>query len=161
LLSEIQYEALYQKEEKALFNTVYRWVWDEQEAMDLVQEAFVKLWAVRQDVHPEQARAYTYRIALNLAANRRRAHKLWRMVGLEGRVFAASGPESSLIQSQSEQALRKAIDGLSEKYRRVLLLCRFSDMNHREIGKLLKIPQGTVASRHNKALQLLKDRLVR
>jgi len=127
--------------------------------MDLVQEAFVKLWAVRERVRSEQARAFIYRIALNLAANRRRAHKLWRMVGLEDRVFSRSAPESDLIQAQSEQAVRRGIEALSEKYRRVLLLCRFSDMNHREIGEFLNIPQGTVASRHNKALQLLKAHL--
>lgn len=127
--------------------------------MDLVQEAFVKLWDVRARVREPEARPYVYKIALNLAANRRRSHKLWRWVGLKGHGFARGNLEKDLIRDQQEHALRKAINCLPEKFRRVLVLCRFTDMSQREIGGLLGIPEGTVASRQHKALDLLKREL--
>ena len=129
--------------------------------MDLVQEAFVKLWDTRQRVRPEQARPYVYKIALNMAANRRRAHKLWRWVGLEDRVYARDRSDEQLIRNQEETALRKAVERLPEKFKQVLVLCRFTDMSQREIGQLLKIPEGTVASRQHKALDLLKREMTR
>jgi len=145
-----------------LYNVVYRWVWQEQEAMDLVQEAFTRLWEKEQRAGVDQARAYVYRTALNLAANRLRYNKLRKWVGVDavsGLVSRTVSSEETLIRDEREQALRRAIEALPEKVRQVLLMCRFSQMSYAEVGQLLGIPEGTVASRHHKALSLLKGRL--
>ncbi len=153
------FETLYQEMEKPLYNVVYRWVWQEQEAMDVVQEAFVKLWEKRQQVRTEAARAYVYRTALNLANNRLRYNKLRRWTGIEalaGLAAGQKGGEDILLQDERQKALRKAIESLPEKHRQVLLLCRFSGLSQAKVGELLGIPEGTVASRHHKAVQLLE-----
>ena len=65
-------EALYVRLEGPLYNVAYRYVWDAAEAQDIVQEAFVRLWRARDRVRMQTVEALVYRIALNLARNRRR-----------------------------------------------------------------------------------------
>ena len=161
LLATETYEKLYLEMEKPLFNVVYRWVWSDQEARDLVQEAFVKLWERRDRLQPESARAYVYRTALNLAANRLRFQKLRGLVGVDALtgLLSRSHGETALLSDERERAVRKAVLALPERHRRVLLLCRFAEMSHAEVGKLLGIPEGTVASRDHKARALLRREL--
>lgn len=66
-----------------MFNIVYRWVWSTEEAMDIVQESFFKLWQTRTDVNWDTVKPFLYKIALNKAANKLRWRKLWKMLGIE------------------------------------------------------------------------------
>ena len=59
-------EALYMEEEKSLYNVVYRWVWNEQDAIDIVQESFLFLWKRRPEIDPDKYRPYLYRTGLIL-----------------------------------------------------------------------------------------------
>lgn len=152
------FETLYLELEKPLYNTVFRWVWREDEAMDLVQEAFVRLWAVRHKVRQDEAKAYVFKIALNLAARKRRSAKLWKWTGLEGLVSSDS-QDRELIESEREKAVRTAVENLPLKIRKVVVLVRFAQMSYKEIGTLLRIPSGTVGSRYHKGIQLLEQQL--
>ncbi len=152
------FENLYLDLEKPLYNTVYRWVWQEDEAMDLVQEAFVKLWASREKVRPNDAKAYVFRIAQNLAANRLRARKLWKWTGLEGLISNRS-QDQALLENEQEKVVRKAVESLPVKIRKVVVLNRFAEMSYREIADLLNIPEGTVGSRYHKGVQILERML--
>lgn len=148
--------------EKPLYNVLYRWVWDTEEAHDLVQETFLRLWKMRDRVRMQTVEALTYRIATNLAANRRRARKLWRAATLEAVLPYASqtrSAEQSLEQEQVRQAVQEAIDGLPDRLRRVILLCEFSRLSYKEVAHALKIPEGTVGSRRNTALKRLRRHL--
>jgi RNA polymerase sigma-70 factor (ECF subfamily) len=158
-LNRETFEDLYRRLETPLYNTVYRWVWREQDALDLVQEAFLKLWAVRERVNACEAKPYLFRIALNLAANRRRTMRLWQMVGVEAATRDQPSHEGELLKKESERRVRRALDQLPEKQRKVILLARFGEMKYKEIGALLKIPEGTVASRYHKAIAHLKKTL--
>ena len=51
-------------------NVVYRWVWRAEEAQDIVQEAFVRLWRMRERVDLATVEPLVHRIALNLGAQR-------------------------------------------------------------------------------------------
>jgi RNA polymerase sigma-70 factor (ECF subfamily) len=152
-------EELHGRLETPLFNVVYRWVWDREEASDLVQETFLRLWSMRERVRMETVEPLAYRIGVNLASNRRRAARLRRMVGLgEGGDRRALGPaaDDRLENAERQEAVRRAIAGLPERLRRVVLLCEFSEMSYREVGRALGIPEGTVGSRRHAALRRLR-----
>src|SRR4051812_3845337 len=82
-LDEPALVALFTRLEKPVFNVVYRWLWNPDEARDVTQEAFMKLWAARARVDPAAVEPVLFRSALNLAANRLRARKLWQWATLE------------------------------------------------------------------------------
>jgi len=155
-------EDLYIRLEKPLYNVVFRWVWNREEAQDLVQEAFVRLWRMHDRVRLETVEPLIYRIALNLAANRRRAKKIRRWITLDSANHVASEKRNSAEQLESQErdlAVRLAVDALPERLRRVILLSEFSGLTYEQIGLSLGIPPGTVASRRNAAIKLLQQRL--
>jgi RNA polymerase sigma-70 factor (ECF subfamily) len=161
-MHEADLERLYARLEKPLYNVVYRWVWSAEEAADLVQEAFVRLWRMRDRVVLDRAEALVYRIALNLAASRRRSKRVWRWVSLEalrGTSTADSSAEQALLDEQRHGRVRDAVDALPDDLRRVVVMTECTGMTYDEIGGILKIPAGTVGSRRNRALKQLRGLL--
>jgi RNA polymerase sigma-70 factor (ECF subfamily) len=155
-------ERLYVKLEKPMFNVVYRWLWSAGEAQDVVQEAFLKVWSVRDAVDPATVEPLLYRTALNLASNRRRSWRLWRWVGLDAAGAEASPEattEEALAGAETRRRVRAAIEALPERLRQVILLSEYSELSHQQIGAALGIPPGTVGSRRHAALAALSREL--
>ena len=161
-MREADLEQLYTRLERPLYNVVYRWVWDPDEAQEIVQEAFVRLWRMRGRVKMKTVRPLVYKIALNLASSRKRARKLWRWVSLDALSSMPSpgmSAEESLSVERRQARFREAMDSLPEELRRVVMLCEFSELSYGEIAGLLSIPEGTVGSRRNRALRTLRAML--
>ena len=72
---EAELYALYERLEKPLYNVLYRTVWEREEAHDLVQETFARLWAMRARVREETVEPLAYRIGLNLARSWQRKRR--------------------------------------------------------------------------------------
>lgn len=157
-LSAVDVERLFVAMERPLFNVVYRWLWDRDEAAELVQETFTRLWQARARVRPDSAGAFVYRIAVNLAASRRRWRALRRFVALDdvAPVSAEAQPDAAVLGAERAAAVRAAVDALPEKLRRVLVLCELSELSYAEIATALEIPVGTVGSRRNAAADRLR-----
>lgn len=151
---------VYERDERPMFNVVLRWLWNQQEAIEVVQEAFMKLWEHRAEVDPATARAYAYRTAFNLAKNRKRHRALRRMVGLD-EVSHGSEPEQALRLERTEEQkrIKQAIDALPEKLRQVILLRHFAEMDYAAMAETLDQSEGTIASRLHRALTRLKAEL--
>ncbi len=162
MLTRPALEELYERLEKPLFNVLYRWVWDREEAIELVQETFLRLWTIREQVEMKTVEPLAYRIGSNLAANRRRSRKLWRMVTLEavrGRRAPPHAGEEAIELRQVRAAVQRAISDLPERLREVILLCEYSGLSSREIAAALAIPEGTVGSRRHAARARLRRAL--
>lgn len=157
-LDERALEELYTRLERRLYNVVFRWLWHEEEALDVVQEAFLRLWDMRERVRLESVEPLLFRIAVNLAANRRRSRRLWSFVGLDG-LARGQEQERQLERSERDRRVREALEALPERHRRVVVLTELSGLSYAEVARILEIPEGTVGSRRNKALALLKERL--
>lgn len=161
-LTEAEWSALYQRLEKPLYNAAYRYVWQRQEAQDLVQEAFLQLWQRRAQLAAETADRYLWVMTLNLARKRRRWRALRQFLQFDEVPELPSdtpSPEHALLSSEQQQRLSAAIDQLSEKLRSVLLLTEFSEYPYEVVAELLAIPAGTVASRRHLALKQLRAAL--
>ncbi len=89
-MGEEDLEQLYVRLERPLCNLVFRWVWSMDVAQDVVQDAFVRLWRIRERVDMSTVEPLVYNIALNLAASRRRSMRIWRWATLDGLRSAAS-----------------------------------------------------------------------
>jgi len=155
-------ERLHARLERPLYNVAYRWTWNPDDASDLVQEAFVRLWRMRKRVDPERVEPLVYRILLNLAASRRRTRRVWRWVSLGAlRGAAASGPgaEERLAAAARHAEVRRAVEQLPEELRSVVVLCECTDLTYDGVAEILGIPVGTVGSRRHRALRLLRERL--
>ena len=153
-------ERLFVAHERALFNVVYRWVWDREDAAEIVQEAFGRLWDMRGRVDATRARPLVYRIALNLAASRRRWQRVRSFVGWQDeRPDGSAMPETDLLARERRDAIAAALERLPETLRRTLVLCELSDLGYDEIAAVLQTRPGTVGSRRHAALALLRRML--
>lgn len=179
---EAELVALYARLEKPVYNVVFRTIWDREEAHDVVQEAFARLWSMRRKIDVDRVEPLAYRIALNLARSWRRKQRVRAVFGLARPGIAATGsatgapegetavdrvpdptgdPESSADALRRALRLRDAIAGLPRDVRDVVLLTSFAEMSYGEIATALGVPEGTVASRRSRGLRLLREAMER
>jgi RNA polymerase sigma-70 factor (ECF subfamily) len=151
-----QWIEVYRVLEKPMYNVVYRVIWDAAESQDVVQEAFLRCWRRKEHVRLDGFKALLYRTALNLASNRRRRARLWRIVGIAALDDVAD--ESASLHTLS-RPVREALESLPTMMRDVLLLTELAGMTYPEIAATLGISEGTVGSRRSRALALLRERL--
>lgn len=161
-LSRAAFEALYLDLEKPIFNVVYRWVWSADEARELTQEAFMKVWSARDRVRIDTVKPLLFQSALNLASNRLRVRKLRRFFSLEAakdEVDPRLAGDDALARARTNAKVRAAVEALPEKLKSVVMLCELSGLSTKEIAETLGIPQGTVGSRRHQAMAALERTL--
>lgn len=144
-MGEEDLEQLYARLEKPLCNLVYRWLWSMDESQGVVQDAFVRLWRMRARVDKQTVEPLIYKIALNLAASRRRSKRVWRWVSFDTiRVpSSADEPADDAISSRQELGrLRRAVERLPDDLRRVIMLCEYSELSYDEIAGIMQYRPG-------------------
>ncbi|MGH3346648.1 MAG: SigE family RNA polymerase sigma factor [Nocardioides sp.] len=135
----------------ALHRSAYLLTGDVHDAEDLVQVALVKAaarWARIAD-HPEP---YVRRILVRESVTRWRRRR-WRELPYETVPDRAAHP----VDSDSVEALRRALDRLSARQRAVVVLRYYDDLTERQTADVLGISVGTVKSHARDALTRLRD----
>ena len=155
-VDKAQWIDVYRRLERPLYNVVYRVIWDAAESQDVVQETFLRCWRRKDDIRADGFNALLFRTALNLASNRRRRVRLWRVVGVDALDEVA---DNSVAPDEFSKPMRDALDSLPTTWRDVLLLTELAGMTYPEIAAALGIAEGTVGSRRTRALALLRERL--
>jgi RNA polymerase sigma-70 factor (ECF subfamily) len=132
------------------------------EAEDVVQEAFVRAFVgLPRMQSPRCWPAWLMRIVRNLCHDALRQHRSRQSEPLD-EAWADDGPtpEMSMLARERVHEIRKAIDGLPEKFRVPLLMHYVSRRNIREIALALDVPETTIVGRLSTALQRLRRRLL-
>ena len=142
-----------------------------EDAEDLVQETFVKVFRALDRYDPERPfAAWIFTIASRLAIDhlrRRRVKTVSLQVAEPGsteeRTMDVEDPglKPDEVTSHAEEESRAAalIDSLPEHYRIVVLLRHQQDLSYEEIAEALQLPLGTVKARIHRARALMKDRI--
>jgi len=155
-------------------NYLYRFLNDYEEAVDLAQETFVRVYFAIERYHTDYAfSTYVYRIATNLAISELRKRKRRKLVSLTGffqfgddedaRDFSPPDektlPDEDLIENEQSATIRRAIAALPEKYRAPIILRDIEEKTYEEVASILKLGLGTTKSRISRARKLLRDKL--
>jgi RNA polymerase sigma-70 factor (ECF subfamily) len=140
---------------------------DSDEAEDVVQEAFVRVWRHRSVwIASGSVSGYLYRITRNLAFNRDRDNRARRRRGArealsELRVPRPPTPEDELATTIAFGEVEAAIDQLPPRRREVFVLSRFHALTYSEIAQAMGISEQTVANQMSSALADLRSALAR
>lgn len=130
-------------------------------AEDLVQETFLRLHRTAPRYVPQSTfRTFLYTIARNIALNHLRDRR--PAAGFEkGATPVAPTPTPPQTAESAERALavRRAIEGLSDALKDVVLLRHYQGLSFREIADVLGIPEGTAMRRMSDALLRLREDL--
>lgn len=134
---------------KKLYAVAYPYFGSESMAVDAVDEAIYKGFLKKRQLRqPEFFETWLVRILINVCNSKYQHYK--KQVGME------ELPEDASPSEIENLPLKEAIRKLPEKYREVILLKFFGGYTLAEIAELTDSPQGTVATRMRKALELLR-----
>jgi RNA polymerase sigma-70 factor (ECF subfamily) len=144
----------YRRTSRPVFLYAFSLIRDRAQAEDVVQQAFVRL--LQQDPRGiASIRGLLYAIARNLVRDdlRRAAASRTAWPILEA---TADGPDPDLLQ-----ALSRALNGLPEEQREVVLLRIHADLPFADVAAALAIPEATAKSRYRYALKRMEELLER
>jgi RNA polymerase sigma factor (sigma-70 family) len=168
---ERAYRTLLQKYERAVFSICLRMVRNRDEASDLSQESFIKVFNSLDRYNPEFAfSSWLFKITSNLCIDYLRKRRIATFAmddpidGDKGEIqrqYVAPGPtpEETYIRGEKVRRLEEAIAALPEHYRIMLVLRHQEDLSYEEIADTLAIPLGTVKARIHRAREMLKGLL--
>ena len=143
------------------YNLACKMLNNRQDAEEVVQDAFVKIRDALDSFRGDASlKTWILRIVMRLSLNRRRdrARSSWNRMGLHKAVGVGEeeavdsprvqhSPEAELISRETGRRVLALIDELPEPLRQALVLNSIDELSYEEIGRILRIPLGTVSSR--------------
>ncbi len=157
----VAFNELVDRYKNRLMNVIGRMLSSREEAEDIVQETFVRVYQHRQSFNFQHCfSTWIYTIGLNLARNelrRRKKFKFYEISDMQGNEAELS--VDAKIPSGLPKALDAAMRSLPEKYRMAFVLRDIDELPYEEVAKVLNVPLGTVKSRVNRARMMLRDKL--
>ncbi|GAC1664761.1 MAG: sigma-70 family RNA polymerase sigma factor [Candidatus Acidiferrum sp.] len=156
-----------------LVNFLYRMVRNREQAEDLAQEVFLRVYRARKDYVPSaKFTTWMFRIATNLALNSVRDTRHQRMeVSLDAPVVVDSEDgderpidvaekhpniEQHLVDQARSQMIRRAVEKLPEKQRAAVLLHKYQELDYNEIAKILECSESALKSLLFRAYETLR-----
>jgi RNA polymerase sigma-70 factor, ECF subfamily len=179
-MSSLSDRVFFEGEIRAILDKLYgaalRLAKNATDAEDLVAEAVTKAWTSRGSLQdPACFRGWMFRILTNtyLGERRKRGTAAVEDVPLDGPEFSLferlhqpfllwwSNPEQEFLNKVQREDLQRALDGLPEAYRVVLVLSELEGFSYQEVADILRVPIGTIRSRLSRARSLLQKTLWR
>src|ERR1019366_5855349 len=153
------FEELVARHRDKIYARAYSMVRNEDEALDLSQEAWVKGWRRLKQFQGESSfSTWMTRIVINLCLDELRKQKRQRIDSIEEMYEESGGierqmpvvtvnPTERLERGELRQRIDRAMDLLSYEHRTVLVLHEFEEMEYKEIARTMGCSIGTVMSR--------------
>jgi RNA polymerase sigma-70 factor (ECF subfamily) len=162
------FEPLVEKYKRKVFRLAYQVLRDQEEALDVAQEAFVKAYRALPAFKGDAAfYTWLFRITMNVALDRKRQRATRaRSLGAgdvppeeweRTAVSTDPDPEDVATGAERRERIRKGLDSLSEHHRTIIILSDIEGLQYREIAEVLGIPMGTVMSRLHHARKRLRE----
>jgi len=154
------WEIIVRTHTRRIYNLCYRFTANRQEAQDLTQEVFLRVFRTLKSFSPEHGTlaVWLHRVTRNLLIDHYRATRRDRLaVSLEDELprielkeAAAPSPDRTVALSELSLAVQQALVRLSPELREAVILRDLQGLEYREIAQVLDIPEGTVKSRINR-----------
>lgn len=154
-----------------VYQVAYRMVGHPQEAQDVAQEAFLRVYTNldKYDVNRKFS-TWVFRIATNVAIDRLRkrkpdVHLQDNVKGTEAITYesqlAATDelPEDQVVQLELQDWIQSEINHLPPKYRTAIILKYLEDLSLKEISEVMDLPVATVKTRIHRGREALRKRM--
>ena len=168
---EAAFEVLLNRYRNAIYNLCFRMVRNSEDARDLAQEIFIKVFSLLDRYDERYAfSSWLFRIGTNHCIDHLRRNRL-RFLSLDGSQDAegeefqlqlpASDPEPDTVLERKEalERLEEVIDELPPHYRVITLLRHDQQLAYEEIAQILELPLGTVKARIHRARNMIQSLL--
>ena len=163
----VAWEEIVQRYNRRIYNLCYRFAGATNDAQDLTQEVFIKMYRTLNSYDADRGAFTTWvtTITRNLLVDHFRKTKQDRLTDsldaapseredappLNTQIPDTALPPDARVQSrETSEAVHLALQKLSPELREAVILRDLQDMDYREIAAILKVPEGTVKSRINR-----------
>ena len=159
--------------QKQAYNLAYRLTNNYDDASDVVQEAFLRVFhSINSFRGDANFSTWLYRVVTNVYLDQRKKEKnrphasLEDMIELDDSTVSrqiqdtAPRPDEMLEEKERQDAIEAAIAQLPDYQRAMVVLYHVQGCSYEEIGRIMGMPLGTVKSRLNRARLALKDKLL-
>ena len=163
----VAWEEIVQRYNRRIYNICYRFAGSADDAQDLTQEVFIKMYRTLNSYDVERGAFMTWvtTITRNLLVDHFRKSKQDRVTDS---IDAASSehedatplsdkiqdrtptPDASAQSRETRETVHRALQKLSPDLREAVILRDLQDLDYREIATVLRVPEGTVKSRINR-----------
>jgi RNA polymerase sigma-70 factor (ECF subfamily) len=140
-----------------------RWLLrNEQDAQDVVQEAYLRAFKSFGGFHGSNGRAWLLTIVRNTSYTLLKKNRAVDLsTTFDEEIHAtdhdSASPAAILEHAEDAELIGKAMDELPAEFREIVILRHQEDLSYKEIGEILRIPPGTVMSRLARARSKLKE----
>lgn len=154
-----------------IFQLAYRMVGNRQDAEDIAQETFLRVYA-NLHTYDENYKFSTwiYRIATNLCIDRGRKKR--PDFSLDEEVETGEGldwysrlssrdrtPEEKVVTQELQETVQDALSQLQPEYRSIMILRYIEDLSLQEISEIVKLPVTTIKTRIHRGREALRSKL--
>jgi RNA polymerase sigma-70 factor (ECF subfamily) len=161
------WEEVVERHHRRIYNLCYRFAGSADDAQDLTQEVFIKMYRTLKSYDAGRGAFMTWVTAItrNLLVDHFRKSKQDRMTDSLDATSSAheearplseqipdmgSPPDAGVQSREAREAVHRALQKLSPDLREAVVLRDLQDMDYREIATVLRVPEGTVKSRINR-----------
>jgi RNA polymerase sigma-70 factor (ECF subfamily) len=162
--NEQAFDELVKRYQSMVINTCYRYLDDINDARDVAQNIFIKVYTAGKKFKPEaKFSTWLYRIVINHCLNALRSRKRRRWLKNfssqkedQNPAFMQiadedNNPVKNLEKAERIQAVQRAIDSLSTEQRTAIILHRYQGLSYKEIAEITNISVAAVESRLHRA----------
>lgn len=149
---------IYRRTRAAVYAMAVSFLKDPQEAQDVSQDVFVRIWESAPKYRPQGSpMAWIMTIARNLSLMKLRERG--RLVQLDEEEWNAIPAEAPSVTTEDRALLQAALSRLSDEERRIILLHAVSGLKHREIAQVLELPLSTVLSKYHRGIKKVRNEM--
>ncbi|MEW6524564.1 MAG: sigma-70 family RNA polymerase sigma factor [Bacillota bacterium] len=166
------FERLVTLYEKKVFNLAFRMTGSLEDARDITQDAFIKVYTSLRDFRGDSAfSTWLFRIVSNMCLDELRRRRRRTFMSIDEPIQQSDGeiprqladpladPEQAVERRDLKRAVHEAILNLSEDHRLIIVLRDLQGFTYEEIASMLDCSLGTVKSRLNRARMALRKAL--
>lgn len=157
------YEILVERYKRIVYNTAFRMMGNKEEAEDVSQEAFIRIYNSLAKYNPEyKFTTWALKITTNLCLDSMRKRKA-ETVPMDEGIELSDGrdtPEEEYIRKENQRHVQNAISKLPGKYKEFLILFHQRNLSYQEIMDITGESLTIVKNRLYRARQMLKEELI-
>jgi RNA polymerase sigma-70 factor, ECF subfamily len=145
---------------RSIMSFAYRMLGDINEAEDVAQETFLRLWKTASRWEPKaKLTTWMYRVARNLCVDRLRARRELLVHQLPERADPGVGASAELERNERDQAVTRALGELGERQRTAISLVYYQGMSNREAADVMEIQVDALESLLSRGRRNLRKQL--
>ena len=151
---------LYQKYKAVLFGVCLRYANSREEAEDMLQEGFIKIFSDLYQYKPTgPLGGWMRKVVINVALQHIRKNKKFRIFENHEQIVAGYEPDLKIFKDNREEAILKIVQQLPDGYRIIFNLYVIEEFTHKEIAEKLGISVSTSKSQYSRARAALRSML--